>query len=69
MTAPVLEIRDCHVNVNADCVYEIALGSAAEHQAFSGVGLGSMTRAMESTRRFHRPASTASCFRPVVVRV
>ena len=60
---------DFELEVRADLVLEVALGAAAEHQAFSGVGPGSMTRAMESTRRFQRPASTVSCLRPAVVRV
>ncbi len=58
---------DLEVDVRADLVVEISLRSAAEHQAFSGVGPGSMTRAMDSTRRFQRPVSTVSCFRPDVV--
>ena len=50
-----------------DLILEIALRSTADHQAFSGVVPGSITRAMDSTRRFHRPASTVSCFRPTAV--
>jgi hypothetical protein len=54
-------------DVGSDLVLKIVLGAAAEHQAFSGVGPGSMTRAMDSTRRFQRVVSTANCLRPVAV--
>src|SRR5512133_4161442 len=56
-----------HLQVRANLVLEVALRSAAEHQAFSGVGPGSMTRAMDSTSRFHRPVSMVSCLRPSAV--
>ena len=56
-----------HLEVRADFVLEVVLRAAAEHQAFSGVGPGSMTRAMDSTSRFHRPVSMVSCLRPTAV--
>ena len=55
------------VEVGADLVFEVGLRSTADHQVFSGVGPGSITRAMESTRRFQRPVSKVSCLCPVAV--
>ena len=55
------------VEVGADLVFEVGLRSTADHQVFSGVGPGSITRAMESTRRFQRPVSNVSCLCPVAV--
>ena len=62
-----LEPFDFQLEVRADLVLEVALRASTEHQAFSGVGSGSITRAMDSTSRFHRPASMVSCFRPAAV--
>ena len=56
-----LETFHFHLEVRADLVLEVVLRAAAEHQAFSGVGPGSMTRAMDSTSRFQRPVSIVSC--------
>src|SRR6185436_15138074 len=56
-----------HLEVRADLVLEVVLRAAAEHHAFSGVGPGSMTRAMDSTSRFQRPVSIVSCLRPNAV--
>ena len=55
------------LDLGLDLVFEVALRAASEHQAFSGVGPGSITRAMDSTRRFQRPVSTVNCLRPAAV--
>src|SRR5262245_10333641 len=55
------------IDMRTDLVFKISLRSAAEHQASPSVALESMTRAIDSTRRFHRPVSTVSCFRPAAV--
>ena len=62
-----LETFDFHLEVRADLVLEVALRAAAEHQAFSVVGSGSMTRAMDSTSRFQRLVSIVRFFFPSAV--
>jgi hypothetical protein len=55
------------LDVRLNLLLEVALAAPAELHQQPSTGSGPSTRAMDSTRRFHRPLSVRNCLRPSAV--